>query len=134
MEIKEIDKLIAIFMDLGEGPNYIIKEHARYLCNNKTEYLEDYFNIDELEYSKNWQWLIPVVEKIESINDDIHGFIQVHINGNNCTINGTNLWKQDDIDTTVYYNDTYGDTKLLATYEAVGKFIIWYNNYKKINK
>lgn len=81
----------------------------------------------------SWNWLIRVVEKIESIHDDHHGHFGVYINGNSCTIHGTNLHKAlRDLEGygSVYFDNVVMDTKLESTWNAVVNFIAWYNDYK----
>jgi hypothetical protein len=70
---------------------------------------------DDLCYQKSWDWLMPVVEKIEG-----YGF-SVFIHNDGCYIKPT------------YYFGNFpaigniGDSKIGATYKAVLAFINWYN-------
>jgi hypothetical protein len=72
------------------------------------------------KYSTSWDWLMPVVEKIEkegfksTIENQWAGF-------DGCTDENDGLW----ID-----SKTPCNTKLEATYKAVVEFIQWYNNNK----
>lgn len=62
-----------------------------------------------LKYHLSWDWLIPVVEKIEDLN---YGF---EIIGNYCKIgNNTNI-------------QCSQPTKIQAVYNACVEFIKWYN-------
>lgn len=82
-----------------------------------------------LKYHQSWGWIMPVVEKIESIYDDHHGFFGVFISGNSCTIQGTNINKAIAPDSAygyVYYNNNVDENKFMATYKSVVDFIIWY--------
>ena len=83
-------------------------------------------------YHEKWSWLMPVVEKIESIYDEHHGYFGVHISSNGCTIQGTNFRSDIIPEPPVYFNNVVLDTKLNATYYAVVLFIKWYN--KNLNK
>ncbi len=88
-----------------------------------------------LPYKTDWSWLMPVVEKIESIYDTHHGYFQVHISSNSCSIQGTNLWKalkKDSKYEFVYMSDPNAvfDTKIESTWYHVVKFINWYNKFR----
>jgi len=78
----------------------------------------------ELRYYNEWNWLMPVVEKIESIYDDYHGYFAVYISSNSCSIQGTKLTPEK---ADVYYSQFYRDTKREATFLAVVNFIDWYD-------
>ena len=91
---------------------------------------------DSMEYGNfhlQWDWLMPVVEEIESINDPHHGFFGVFISSNSCTIQGTNFRSDVISDPPVYFNDATLNSKLEATYYCIIKFIEWYTLewYKK---
>lgn len=88
--------------------------------------------IEQVEFHKSWNWLMPVVEKIESLCDDHHGYFGVHISSNGCNIQGTNLWKamKDCSDYGyVYMTDPNSilETKFDSTYYNVVQFIVWHN-------
>lgn len=82
----------------------------------------------------NWTWLMPVVEKIESLEDEHHGRFGVHIYSNTCSIQGTNLHLaiNDSSYGYVYMSDPNAvfNTKLESTYYNVVEFIKWWNEYK----
>ena len=93
----ENNKLIAEFM--GWKPN----EHHWCLNGDK-----------DLQYDTSWDWLMPVVEKIESLK------YRVEISHNGCLIES-----HKDLDT-ARINSGIGEiepTKLKATYKAVVGFI-----------
>jgi hypothetical protein len=82
---------------------------------------------NDLIFNVSWEWMIPVVEKIESIHDTHHGYFGVSIYSNSCSIQGT-LFRSDSIsDPPIYYSQAVSDTKILATWLAVVNFITWYN-------
>ena len=89
--------------------------------------------LSELNYNISWDWLMPVVEKIESIFDTHHGHFGVHISSNNCSVQGTYLhMATNDPSDYVYAMESYEDTKIMATWVAAVNFIRWYNlNLKK---
>ena len=72
-----------------------------------------------MQYHKSWDWLIKVVEEIENYNV----VASFNINNTTITIEGAleELPTLDDIEVEV------AGSKLLAVWEAVVKFIEWYN-------
>lgn len=89
----------------------------------------DWYSYDALKFDTSWDWLMPVVEKIESI-----GATWVQINGRHCDI-----WNYFDVREVLRNGDSVeetrkfkvrgnGKTKIEATYSAVLQFITWYNN------
>lgn len=89
--------------------------------NNRLLHISDW-----AKYHEDWNQLMAVVEKIESINDDFHGYFGVHVNSNGCTIQGTNLRTDPENFHPAYYNEAVHDTKILATHKAIYDFITWY--------
>lgn len=88
-----------------------------------------------LGYHRSWDWLMPVVEKIEKIGetDDEYGCI-VHISTIDVRINKKiAAWSE----SKKYYSHCLVDLKLTpmskidATYKAVIEFIKWYNKQHK---
>lgn len=78
----------------------------------------------EPKYHTSWDWLMPVVEKIESIKNE-HGFTySVRMSGKFCTVESVNYSMID------MQLKGAGNTKLQATYQAVVQFIEWYNKQK----
>lgn len=83
-------------------------------------------------YHSSWEWLMPVVEKIESIKDEHHGHFGVYISSNSCTIQGTKLRLDKPMaNPPIYFNNVVLGTKLDSTYQAVVTFIKWYNKNLK---
>ena len=74
------------------------------------------------KYNKDWNWLMEVVEKIESIKIETYK-VRVDIYFNCCQINPTH-WEQ--------LISIYGtkETKIEAVYNACIEFIKWYNENK----
>ena len=83
---------------------------------------------NDLKYYNSFDWLITAVEKVESLECPINGKFGVYINGNNCSIQATNIFQSDD--NTCYFNDHYDDNKLKATYNSIVDFIKWYTKTK----
>lgn len=71
----------------------------------------------KMKYHESWDWIMPVVEKIEAL-------------GYGCTIGmGTYVVIQDDTtESGVEITRMTDNNKLTGTYEAVVEFIKWYNN------
>ena len=99
-EIIENNKLIAEFMGWKE----------------RTDPTERWFL-----YHTSWDWLMPVVEKIESVKA-----WHVEISTDSCTIHNGLLKKP------VF--ETYTPTKIEATHEAVVEFIKWHNKQNMSNE
>lgn len=82
------------------------------------------FTAEQTKFNKDWNWLMEVVDKIEStIDEKNNGFFYVEIYTTLCIIfnNGN------------YLNEIVsaeGKTKLEATYKAVVEFINYYNENK----
>ena len=104
-----------------ETSNKIIAEFMGYIKHTQTKaYLttDGYFHERDLKFHKDWNWLMEVVEKIESI-----GFtFETKKNWARITRKGENIilrWEED-------------KTKIEAVYNACIEFIKWYNKIKLI--
>ena len=73
-----------------------------------------FISINDIQYDKSWDWLMPVVEKIENFND---GCTLCIIEDERCHINTQ----------TNFEVDSVGYTKIEAVYNAIIEFIKWYN-------
>ena len=76
---------------------------------------DKYCMIDNLKYHSSWDWLMPVVEKIEKIKG-----VHIFIKGNRCEI--LNYGFEMDSPSSVY--------KIESVWLAVVEFIKWYNQNK----
>lgn len=110
------NKLIAEFMgwELEQTLKgkwvYAIRQNVLHLTK---EYEETNFYLPkELLYHKSWDWLMPVVDKIENLH---YGF---EIIGNYVKVLGTPIYST-------------RKTKIQAVYNAVVEFIKWYNQNNK---
>lgn len=108
MNTTENNKLIAEFMGINYQPD------------SKREFINGAWIINKVHYTKSWDWLIPIVEKIESLDYEI---ITVLIWNKRCSI---------DIDTygekeSLFHYAGSSSTKIEAVYNAVVAFIKWYN-------
>ncbi len=126
-QILENNKLIAEFME----PHY----KREYGIVNFTErpsisIQSSSFHVDELEYHKSWDWLMPVVEKIESTQLPSPSMIpvQIGIQGKSCRI-FKGEWHdsiEGFISVVSYEGNKEQYTKIEAAYFAVIKFIQWF--------
>ena len=97
------NKLIAEFMGLEiTGPGF----------SSGYSYKEEYVHFEDVLYHKSWNWLMPVVEKIENLGYGV-----------------TIFRKGCHIDAGVYISNEYNNApKITQTYKAVIEFIKWYND------
>ena len=131
-KIREGNKLIAIFMGLKfmgvdihgfSGDVYSLYDsryESNYLCC---------CNPESMEYHSSWHWLMPVIEKIESITmGTIIPVFEVVIGHKRCIIESHPQWD--------YHGELYsditirGDSKIKSTWLAIIEFIKWYNKQK----
>ena len=127
--IVENNKLIAEFLDWEfddlsetfETPFLKLVEPQAFGDEQFSCKLQDF----ELEFHNDWNWLMKVVDKIESfVFDDNNSF--------NVTIGATNYCVIQDSNGEIYENiEDSEETKLLTVYKAIIKFIKWYNEQNK---
>ena len=98
------NKLIAEFMGVPQG------KHTHFMVEPFA--LESYADVDDLKYDASWDWLIPVVQKIESL-----GYV--------FTIQGGKAEYGEMMSETRCF---IAEDKLSSTYQAVVEFIKTYNN------
>jgi len=120
---EENNKKIAEFMgmtyekNIGWYDNEMMLEQIVYDLNDGNCF-------DELEFHTSWDWLMPVVEKIESMRDDFGNAHRVTIDMGNAVIENTS--NNSSISIAIL-----GRTKKIdATYNAVVDFINEYNKNK----
>ena len=105
------------------NPLYMQNPNAYGIGVFKTEdFKRKNVNVHErcLQYHQSWDWLMPVVEKIERTStdntDNSDNFFNVMIEVFECNINGGDISICE-----------CGNTKREATYNAVVEYIKWYN-------
>lgn len=76
----------------------------------------------DFKYHSSWDWLMPVVEKIESVNTCSYNLVQ---HAHFCFISDTSMQ-----DNSIIIRAT-GKSRIDATYSCVVKFILWYNTQNK---
>lgn len=129
------NRIIAEFMGarktgtstLADGGGYAYEYEVR-LSDTETFKFWDkpcWTNVRELKYHSSWDWLMPVVEKIESIGYDTRiAFIRERNNGVDSKTHICDIEKSNNSEGIIYHK---GNSKLDATYKAVVQFIQWYN-------
>jgi hypothetical protein len=117
----ENNKLLAEFMGglFNKYSNKYGIGNAEYITigklNNVVKAINHY-DVVELKYHSDWNWLMEVVEKIEDLG------IDVHINTCVCRIVDVGEDRFEDIECFV------NDDKKQAVYNACVEFVKWYNN------
>lgn len=132
-EILESNKLIAEFMGgkYNNQVNFRIAQNEIWLpIHGVTKFnTADLGSGKILEYHKSWDWLMPVVEKIESLGyttliknygDEFSNFVEI-LNTD-----------EDPLQICCFTEHVMLKSKLELTYKAVIEFIKWYN--EKYNK
>lgn len=125
MKTIENNKIIAEFLDWEfddlsetfETPFLKLVEPQAFGDEQFSSKLQDF----ELEFNSDWNWLMVVVEKIESLGYKIDiskwensQYCGIYLNGKKIAGNETN-------------------TKIEAVYNACVEFIKWYNNQNKVS-
>ena len=113
-QVIEESKLIAEFM----GASHKVDNGIEYIC------LSEWQNTHTLRFHTSWDWLMPVVEKIESVTTKKYpdGFI-VRIEGRDVII----LTLRGELMVCDY---DYDGSKLERVYWMCLRFIQWYNENK----
>ena len=126
MNTLEGNTLIAEFMGWDKWNTGTFEtpfEDASYVNGEPNHFCE----ARHLKFYSSWDWLMPVVEKIESMS------YKVHINTGNCEIYSCELFEKDNLIINKYYGDFKNEitTKITAVWLACVDFIKWYNENKK---
>lgn len=120
--IIEGNKLIAEFFGFEAA------ENNHYLCFID-KVTDNYYPPQHMKFSYSWDWLMPVVEKIEKtpyLTEDGCDFC--------CSVkilDGNTLIEDNDQKEIA---DCYGASKIDYTYKAVVEYIEWYNKFIKFGK
>ena len=138
LEIIKNNELIAEFM----GANFDVEGRISFLYSSNehfpfterdfnhdliadevSEEVEEFgsgLNVEVKSYHNSWDWLMPVVEKIESLEDK-YDYFTVNISG------GNNPYIESSTGELIADIAGFELTKIQATYKAVVEFIKWYN-------
>ena len=131
--MKDKNKLIADFMGLIPIDNqdelswYYVEDEVYF--NNDFRYNNqiEYTTSDMLPYKESWDWLMPVVEKIQHLDNEF----EVNVNFKIELTGAVELY--------INHKRVFGmtafevGTLIDAVYEAIIEFIKWYNKNKKDN-
>ena len=109
------NKLIAEFMELPKVPCNIGTEDGHFTEGYKHPKIDVPIIPSGMKYKYSWDWLMPVVEKIESLRDANGDAYRFTIDMCNVQIEGTHI------------EIIGGAYKLNTTYQAVVEFINQYN-------
>jgi hypothetical protein len=113
--------------------NKLIAEFIEYPGDGKGMYFDQLNQLvspEYLPYHRDWNWLMGVVEKIESVMDVYHGRFGVHIVSNGCTIQSTRFRSDEISEPPHYFSSITLPSKIESTWVAVVEFIKWYNIQK----
>jgi len=107
-----------------EGNKLIVQ-----FMGGNVENTDFYGDFSGCEYDTSWDWLMPVVEKIELLSiDEFYYSFQVYIGKFRSSV-----MPKDKRNNPVFENETYSElgSKLERTYQVVVEFIEWYNTQSK---
>ena len=129
MSIQENNKLIAEFMEIemfGEEKDHT---EALLICSaldlsvnpcTHFENVQETVHLDDMKFDSSWDWLMPVVDKIQEEYGDGEEHISIQP-PNTCSLTPFRG---------ALYKSFYGKTTKQATYEAVVEFIKWHEERK----
>lgn len=122
-EILEGNRLIADFIKMTVDDDGIVYVDDKFFDELEDNYYEESdFPYNEYLFHKSWNWLMPVVEKIESLEFGEHEYFTVNIvGGNNSYIESST----GELITEIMGRDR---SKIFTVWTAVIEFIKWYND------
>lgn len=132
-ELIENNKTILIFMNIDKeilsiGNTYSWSDGPFY-CT--TEYTKGKIIENIAKYSKyytSWNWLMPVIEKIEHLGFKTNQIGLLLPYDNNMTVMNTMVINKQNEDSIIYdYVGEWKTSKIEVAYIAVVEFIKWYN-------
>ena len=143
-QIIENNRLIAEFMDFKKVRSsnkikdyYLPRELWFYVdgindskpfdYDTDTELIKECYP-EQMRFSTSWDWLMPVVEKIESL--DLDKILPSY--GNIILRTYSKYYSRfESINSqSLHFPDVYGKTKILSIYNAVVEFIKWFDKNK----
>ena len=120
-EIIEGNKLIAEFMVWRKGDNYTSKFEFYDAWGESINQLTPV----EMDFNSSWDWLMPVVEKIEDFHDNVEYQVVIYEDEVEIIQKCEPKWKE------IVNISADGSGKLTNTWLAVVEFITWYNRQSK---
>lgn len=124
MENKTDNELIAEFMgaEIVEKTNGMFKRNERHFSFPISHKMNVVLP-EELKYDTSWDWLMPVVEKIEKYGCIVEIFMALTYGCRITTVHGPIM---------SFINDNNGGLPgITGVYKSVVEFIKWYNNHGK---
>lgn len=115
-EIIKLNKLIADFMGIKTKVYSDTPTITQWNFNNSM------LRENEMKYNESWDWIMPVVEKIEILGFDIYL----------CCVDGKNSFEIDQSIGGNIIDIESGISKLETAFKAVTEFIKWYNQQDPI--
>ena len=135
-EILEGNRLIAEFMGVKITG-------TKYGCNHPLVTCA-YPNYPNLKYHSSWDWLMPVIDKIESLegSNPFKDNPKVKFQGDHVEIFWYSTYRGDciywknytGIDNNTYQHKNQEDSRILAVFRAIVEFIKWYNSKQNTNE
>lgn len=139
-EILENNKLIAKFIDLT--PHNLFPDELQapdnfgwmaVNVNVNSDYAKEdneFIGFEEFfQFHKSWDWLMPVVDKIELLNHNVliyNGYVLINTYHDWFECN-PEVIENRYTDKNMFEINNYGENKLETTYLSVIEFIKWYN-------
>lgn len=120
--MRENNILLAEFMDWEIHPNFPYKMQRTGIEQGFRK-LSDFINIDNLDYDSNWNSLMEVVERINTIKIGADEFVVI-IGYNYTEIPSCHC---DEIDINIEVSE---NATIINTYKACVEFAKWYKNYE----
>lgn len=117
---EEKNRLIAEFMSVNTNPNGTF-ELPQFGTIRPNGYFQTEFNYEQLKFHTSWDWLMPVVDKIEDMRDENNG----------CLFNVSTIqtWTEIiDCRTSDTIAEGDAETKIQSVFDAVVEFIKWHNS------
>ena len=121
------NRMIAEFMGFKFAPRLILPDELKDSTYSTSVFVEEVRiqggfepnSYNNLHFHTSWDWLIPVVEKINTL---FGGEMNTLIMSNSCKIYSDNP--------SIYNSIVDANSTIEATYQAVCQFIEWYNENK----
>lgn len=111
--IDQYNKKCAEF--LGNLQNY----YSNHIYINFTNIERGYYDVDEMKFHSDWNWIMKVVEKIEE-KDYMYGIVK----------GASSIWKYEDQNTPIFIKAL--DDSLTSTIQVIDQFLDWYNKQKEL--
>jgi hypothetical protein len=137
-QIEQGNKLIAEFMEymrVYPKNNYYARPE---FCIEFNPNQDEIISLNDAKFHSSWDWLMPVVEKIESLNYSVTigtSFGKDESQRTYCEINQPESWNfslllPDEYDIACF-DQKNGNSKITNVYLAVIEFVKWHNANKK---